>query len=157
MRPTPLLVAAAALTAAILTGCIPGDNEYSEFKDIQPQGWAYNDTLLFTPSTADTVSRGPLSIALRHNNSYEYSNLWVELTWHDGPDLRRDTLNIILADSHGSWQGKGFGPSYQLEVPVNPQAVMTDSAPMAIRHIMRVDTLTGIEQIGLIYAGKDRN
>lgn len=144
------------LAAAILSSCSPDDNVYSEFSQLPASGWAYNDTVLFTPATADTVSRGPLSIALRHNNSYEYSNIWVELTWHDGPDLRRDTLNIVLADHNGRWQGKGFGPSYQIEMPFDPRAVVTDSAPMAVRHIMRTDTLKGIEQIGLLYAGKDR-
>ncbi len=144
------------LMATAFAACTPEDNAYSEFHQLPPSGWAYNDTVLFTPVTADTVSRGPLSIALRHNNSYEYSNIWIELTWHNGPDLKRDTLNIILADPNGRWQGKGFGPSYQIELPVDPRAVVTDSAPMAVRHIMRTDTLRGIEQIGLIYAGKDR-
>ena len=61
----------------------------------------------------------------------------------------RDTLDIRLADVYGRWLGSGFGASYQREVTVSPAAVVDITRPVALRHIMRVDTLQGIEQVGI--------
>lgn len=65
---------------------------------------------------------------------------------------RVDTLNIELADVYGRWHGTGFGPSYQYETPVGVPLPLGDTSRISVRHIMRVDTLVGVEQIGITIA-----
>ena len=89
---------------------------------------------------------------MRHTNGYLYSNLWLELaTPVPGTDsMRLDTVNIPLADVYGKWYGRGVGVSY-VAVDTLAGTYGYDSArPARLRHIMRVDTLPDVEQIGLI-------
>ncbi len=150
--------AAWVLTAvtALLAGCSrptpPG--EAAGFHSIPASGWAYGDTLEFepTPEQAAAAGTGRIAIAVRHTNGYLYSNLWLELaTPVPGTDsMRLDTVNIPLADVYGKWYGRGVGVSY-VAVDTLAGTYGYDSArPARLRHIMRVDTLPDVEQIGLI-------
>ncbi|MBQ9074057.1 MAG: gliding motility lipoprotein GldH [Muribaculaceae bacterium] len=135
-----------------LGACVPGHNDYSDFKNVSVDGWAYNDTICFVPEIGDSVATGVLSIALRHNNNYIYSNIWLEASFNINDSvIKRDTINIELADIYGRWHGKGIGTSFQLELPINAPHIIEPHQPIIIRHIMRVDTLQGIEQIGIIF------
>lgn len=137
------------LTLLCLGACSPGHNDYSNFTNLSPQGWAYGDDVVFVPDTVDSVASGALSIELRHNNSYPFSNLWLEICYRDNGRLHRDTVNLTLADIYGRWHGQGFGASYQFSRPFNPDVTMARGDSVSVRHIMRVDTVEGIEQIGI--------
>lgn len=116
---------------------------YSGFDNVPEEGWAYGDTISFT---ADSCVRAPMMIALRHNNSYPYRNLWIEIS----DSTRRDTVNIELCDVYGRWHGTGVGNSYQTAAPM-PFAPKPGHR-LCLRHVMRADTVRGIEQIGIIPA-----
>lgn len=151
MRNTLLFI----LFTLCLGACSPGHNDYSDFKNISPEGWAYADTLNFKVDI-DTTSTGNLSLALRHDNNYGYSNLWIEVSHRiDSTTVDRDTLNITLADIYGRWNGKGIGTSFQAEAVVSPDYKLNAGDSIQVRHIMRVDTLEGISQIGLLFISND--
>lgn len=139
------------MIALCLGACTPGHNDYSDFKNIKSQGWAYCDTLRFIPET-DSVSHGSLTLALRHNNNYLYSNLWLEVGYHKvNGSIERDTVNIILADVYGRWQGSGIGSYFQTETVLDRNYTFNDVDSVSVRHIMRCDTLDGITQVGLLF------
>lgn len=140
-----------SIISLCLGACAPGHNDYSDFRDINPAGWVYNDTLTFTPAIGDSIATGTLMVALRHSNDYAYRNLWVEIEYQDATNPRRDTLNIGLADIYGRWHGSGFGARYQLTDTVSRRATLTTGQPVKIRHIMRDDTLGGIDQVGIMF------
>lgn len=131
----------------ILTACesvIPERN--SSFTHLSSEGWAYGDTIFLTPPPAiGKVTR----LTLRHTDSYPYRNLWIEVSQRhpDGKATTRDTVNIEMCDIYGQWHGSGFGDSYQITVPL-PHAL--DTTDISLRHIMRLDTLREITQIGII-------
>lgn len=130
------------------------DNYYSDFQALPESVWAYDTTLSFTPDTlADSVARGgALVLAVRHSADYAYANLWLELSWDDSDTTeRRDTVNMILADTHGRWLGTGTGVSKQKLDTVSRHFDLRRRMPVRVRHIMRANSIVGIEQIGLIY------
>lgn len=139
----------------LLGACSPGMRDYSRWDNIPVKGWVYGDTvpLLLVDTSLydnDSIVTGELCVALRHSSDYPYSNLWLEVTYHsDRHMMVRDTLDITLADVFGRWLGRGFGASYQQSVLVSPSAVVDITRPVAVRHIMRVDTLRGVDQIGV--------
>lgn len=96
-------------------------------------------------------SEGALALAVRHTNGYPYSNLWLEITIPQADTALVDTVDIRLADPFGQWYGTGIGVSYQRVDTVYPHINILPGAPVTLRHIMRVDTLAEIEQIGLIF------
>lgn len=154
MRHLPLLLLA-AIALTLLGACGPVERDYSSWASIPADGWAYGDTVsLMALDTAipdnDSVLTAALTLALRHTSAYPYSNIWLELTYTgtDGLD-RRDSIDLPLADPYGRWIGSGFGASYQRTILVNPRAAIDLRRPLLVRHIMRIDTLPAIDQIGI--------
>lgn len=150
------VLALVALTASALAGCSDRHSDFSQFKDIPPEGWAYGDTVCITASGLDSTDVRSLYASVRHSGDYLYRNLWLEVSY-TGSDhrLRRDTVELELADIYGRWLGNGFGPSYQMEVPVSTAAPIADSTQVKVRHIMRVDTLMGVQQVGILIKPSD--
>lgn len=143
-----------ALTVSLLiaaASCSHHNGNYGSFEPLPPKGWAYGDTLMFKASPLDSLPTAKsLRIAVRHNADYPFRNLVLEVTYLDGSRKKRDTVNMELADAHGSWKGAGLGPTRQFEAPVTAMALIADSAEISVRHVMRVDTLRGLSEIGII-------
>lgn len=154
LRALPSLCLLLWLLAA---GCATPENGFTAFESLPQAEWLYTDTLSFTPRrVTDSISHGKLELALRHTRGYRWANIWLELSYpsaapgDSGPYLR-DTLNLILADAFGSWQGAGSGASFMHKITVDSNFTLVKNHPLHLRHIMRVDTLDEIEQIGLIF------
>lgn len=137
--------------ACAIAACSDKHKRFGKFTAIPDKGWAYNDSIVINAAgldTTDTPQR--LKIGVRHDNDYDYRNLIMEITYRNGTRLMRDTVDMELADIYGAWSGSGLGPTYQAETVVNTSARIPDSATITIRHVMRLDTLRGIRQIGII-------
>ncbi len=148
MRTLPYLITALILTVCVTSGCVKG--EVSAYGDVALEGWSYGDTVTLT---CDSTSISPYSnmyLSLTHNNNYPYRNIWLEISYIDQDSLIRvDSVNIELCDKYGRWYGKGFGPSYQIETQVPGAILPPPGSKINVRHIMRTDTLRGIEKIGM--------
>lgn len=66
-----------------------------------------------------------------------------------------DTVSVELADIYGTWLGSGLGTSFQRRVTLNPAFTVADSARVRVRHVMRVDPVPELEQIGIIFTAED--
>lgn len=155
LAPCLSLVAAMLLTACGLEG-----TNFSQYHNVDANGWRYGDTLAYCVRVADTsgygeapdtIDTGELRVALRHDGTYPYSAVAIEVTYPERGRLRRDTVKMQLADGFGRWTGKGFGDSYQTEAVVSPRLTVKDSTMVTIRHVVRVDTLRGISQVGVFF------
>lgn len=145
------------VVALLPVACSYNPNDYSCFTDIDPnQGWNYGTTFVYMPQTADSIAQGALTLLVRHNNDYAYSNLWITLeSQQPQPDghveTHVDTFCIELADIYGNWYGSGRGLSFAKVDTLYTDFLLTNGAPLRLRHIMRPDNVTGIEQVGLIF------
>lgn len=136
--------------AVLIAGGCTGGHKYSGYSNIDPSGWCYGETCDFTVALPDSVATGYMLLSLTHDNSYAYSNLWVEVTYDSGSRHMVDTVNVPMCDAYGNWYGKGMPGHYQLTDTITLRPVtLTDSSRVTVRHIMRVDTLRGISQVGL--------
>ena len=131
-------------------------SEHSGYTSVSPHGWIYGDTLTPIGGIPDSthIVRGDIAVALRHSNSYEYSNIWLSLTYSTPDTIVTDTLAITLADNFGNWLGQGMGVSYQMIDTVLRDVAVDICKPMKITHIMRTDTLSGIEQAAVMVIDK---
>lgn len=137
-------------------GCRPSDPD-GAFVAVDADGWKYGDTLEFALQPADSVWHGDIALSLRHTSAYPYSNVWLEISYLDGDSITADTINVVLADDFGNWLGKGLGLSFQRVDTVLKGLSIATPATFSVRHIMRNDRLTDIEQIGLIYLPSPTN
>lgn len=149
-----LAAATALLVAVAMASCHrpPTQAERSKYFAIATDGWAYGDTLLWTPADSASADTANVIVALRHANDYPYANIWLECSHYAPGDTAPslDTINIWLADEYGRWHGSGIGVGYQLTDTALRLTPIDLSRPIGMRHVMRVDVLPGIEQVGLI-------
>lgn len=138
----------ATVIAIAAVGCSePSRAPQSGFSHLPDYGWAYGDTVVIR---LDASADAP-ALAVRHTDEYPYRNLWLEISQElDSATTLRDTVNIELCNAYGRWHGNGFGGSYQIAFPL-PRAVSAQE--VNIRHIMRVDTLRGLTDVGIVPLG----
>ncbi len=156
LKPTIII----AVLSLILSACSYNPNNYSCFADVSPDGWTDTETFVFLPEIEDSVAIGSLNLLVRNTNEYPYSNLWIELESQQQTDsgltTRLDTLCIELADIYGNWHGSGIGTSYQLKLPIISPYTLHNNSPIRMRHIMRPEVITGLEQIGIIFDANEQ-
>lgn len=133
------------LIFGLVSSCTGRTDEFSAFRNIPESGWAYSHALTFAPEHADSVSSGPLYLTMRHGDAYPYSNIYLEVS----AGGEKDTVRIQLADVYGNWLGKGLGASREVTVMVRDRFVHHTGDTVTVRHILRTDTLQGVDMIGI--------
>lgn len=150
MRILPLLAVVSALIA--VGACDRPSYRLSQWHTLDDDGWAYADSLTFNNDAADSLEVSGIVVGVRHTANYPYSNLWMELAYDAGDSVPAiDTLEIKLADAFGHWYGSGSGASYQFTDTIAPRHRIVPGSKLRLRHIMRMDTVPEIEQIGLSF------
>ncbi len=150
-NPLSRIASAIAIVALALTACVKYQPAHSEWQTISAGGWPYGDTLRFNADRADSAAVSGVALAVRHTDSYAYSNLWLEVAYTHADSTVADTFNLVLADEFGRWHGKGSGVTFQFTDTVALSRRPDTASVIVVRHIMRVDTLQGIEQVGIAY------
>lgn len=156
MKTLPVL-SLTLLLAACSAGGYHGngdDNYFSAFASMPDTRWDYASPLTFNVDTLrDSISpRGDMLLTVRHSHGYNFRNLWLEIVYDQADTIATpDTLNIILADVYGHWRGNGSGPSLQVIDTIARDIPLRQGQKIGLRHIMRLDTVEGIEQVGITY------
>jgi gliding motility-associated lipoprotein GldH len=140
-----------AVASLILSGCNK-NVVYSEYKTFENNEWYAKDRAEFDLEIKDTQSLNNISLMVRHADDYPYSNLYMFVTtsYPDGKVIR-DTMEVILANQKGEWQGSGAGDLYDLKVPIkrNVRFALAGKYKFAFEQAMRVDPLPLIMDFGL--------
>lgn len=143
-----VIIAVTILVA--MAACDGRIDRYSNFVQLPESGWAYGDTIKFMATGNTLTEATTMSVAVRHNEKFLYRNLWLELSYSDSMgNVYVDSVNLELADAYGRWNGSGIGEAYQCATQLHHKVRVTDSTEISVRHIMRLDTVRGIEQIGV--------
>lgn len=139
------------ITLFILGGCVDGNTVYHSSRDVSVLGWHPKDTLLWTLTPPDTTLRYAVGLNIRHDNSYAYQNIGLEITVQKGDTLIScDTLNLSLTDSKGNWNGHGWGSLYETSYGYKEiNFPMQGSYTFLIRPCMNDWDLKGVTSVGL--------
>ena len=124
----------------------------ARFIHLPSSGWIATVPLTFEPVYNDSTAPCDLYLALRHDNRYRYRNITLVVdVLGDDAALRRSTLDIPLADEYGNWSSGGFGPLYQVSVPIARHAAPVTARRVVVWQTMAPgDTLTGVVDVGII-------
>lgn len=142
------------VTLTAFTACDGSTTPTGQFIDLDSDGWPYGKVLSFkTP--VDSMSRvlpdsTSVIVSVRHSSDYPYANLWLEMSYETADTTAVDTFEMELADEFGKWFGSGTGVSILCSDTVRLSGVRLTDSELRLRHVMRVDTLRGIEQIGVL-------
>ena len=122
--------------------------KYHSFSNAE---WNRDDPAIFHVYIEDISQIYNVSIELRNDNSYPFSNIWlfVDYKMPDGTS-RSDTINAELADVYGKWYGRGMS-LYNLSIPYETLVLYPDTGTYiySIHQGMRENPLKGVSDIGL--------
>ncbi len=143
----------AYLVVAVLALCsCTDDYVYHDLRDIQDGRWIIGDSLSFTIQPPDTISEYSLLLLMHHSDAYDYQNLYVKTltVFPDGKEVEGRT-SLQLAQPNGGWHGKCSGGSCKVRIELQERLRFDDTGEHVIvfSPYMRMDTVPGIEKIGL--------
>lgn len=122
------------------TVAIPGHRWESSFKPS------------FTFTIKDTTSPYQVWLVLRHNEKYNFNNIYVNLYAQlPGQDtaikIQRD---LRLANNEGGWEASGMDDIYEHRVKLgDPQTLQAGTYTFTLEQIMREDPLEHVMNAGL--------
>jgi gliding motility-associated lipoprotein GldH len=91
----------------------------SEFIKLPEEGWKTESKLTYTVDVKDNAPYHNVFLNVRHADSYPYSNLFVFLTTtYPNGNITVDTLECLLANKKGEWQGDGAGDIWDNKIPL---------------------------------------
>jgi gliding motility-associated lipoprotein GldH len=140
-----------ATLALLLTGCI-GKTVYHHYEHTPAAGWEREDTLTFAVAPMKQHGVVQRAIGLRTTSDFPFRSvsLVVEQVTYPSGVFRRDTVECTLADAEGRSLGDGISLKQQNFPLPDISLNEGDSLSVAIRHIMRLDPLPGITDVGLL-------
>lgn len=141
----------------IINSCVDKNYIFDQNVEIPDAKWVASDKAILKLDVTDTVSQHNFYINVRNTEAYPYRNLYVFVkTIFPNQKVKKDTVGIILADNTGKWIGSGSGflsSSQHLSNTIlyqyNKRFPIPGEYRFEIEQAMRVDTLVGIQNIGL--------
>jgi gliding motility-associated lipoprotein GldH len=125
---------------------------YEVYKPIDQSGWDKDSSIVFQFEIDDTIRNYNLSINVRNQNQYQYSNLWlfIDIMAPNQTSLL-DTFEVQLARPDGKWLGNGIGNLHDHQSPYKKNVFFPVKGTYYIRmnQGMRDKQLSGINDIGL--------
>lgn len=147
-------VALVALLSALssLSGCSFGQDSMAQFKTLPNEGWSKTMPIEFTPEYSDSTITYDVELAMRHNNSYQFSNLSLVVDLVDSvKNVSRNNIDFELSDGYGNWRGSGFGALYQSSIVI-AQAVKPGQVSSIVvwQAMNNCDVVKNIVDMGII-------
>jgi len=90
---------------------------YDQFVHVEDASWDWSDIREFQVEVKDSLSLHNIYIQVRHTVDYPMSNLYmfVHVKSPEG-QMRKDTIEMILARPDGEWTGRGNGHIRELSL-----------------------------------------
>jgi gliding motility-associated lipoprotein GldH len=121
-------------------------------KDVTIPGfkWQSNFRPEFTFTIKDTTVPYQLFLVLRHNERYNYNNIWINLySQPPGDTMHKASFELPLATNE-KWLGTGMDDIYEHRIKLtNAQYLKAGVFHFRIEQIMREDPLENVMDVGL--------
>ena len=147
-----IILSIAALMVLLCYSCTQSSVAHI-YNSVPKDGWS-RDSLLTYNIQIDSLSQEcNIDIELTYNNNYPYSNLYLLLSVADSMAniVSSDTLQLLLADEYGEWNGDGWGTTYQQREEYKRAFEFPSSGNynITIAQGMRGEPIKGIERVGV--------
>jgi gliding motility-associated lipoprotein GldH len=125
---------------------------YEKVVSIPSQQWKSSFKPQFNFIIKDSQSRYDIYVLLRHNEKYEFNNIWISLTYQlKGQSPVTNQYELPLANNEG-WLGTGMDDLYEHRIRITPPEgihLKAGEYTFMIGQIMRKDPLENVLNIGL--------
>ncbi|MDO9256283.1 MAG: gliding motility lipoprotein GldH [Bacteroidales bacterium] len=126
---------------------------HSESVHLKKDKWKAEDTLFYNFSSKDTLATYDFYFEIRNTTDYDMQNLYLFITaYYPGNTFSRDTAECILAAADGKWFGKGMGKhkDNRFLFRKGVRFRKPGNYSIAVNQAMRIDTLNGISDVGIL-------
>ena len=128
---------------------------YEKVVAIPGHSWHSNFKPKFVFTIKDTTSNYQLYIILRHNEKYNYNNIWLNLYAESAADsIQKFMLELPLASREKGWLGIAMDDLYEhrIALTLDPQKFnfkRSGQYSFTIEQVMREDPLQNVMDVGL--------
>lgn len=139
------------LTSYIFFSCTTIDL-YEKAVAIPGHEWKSSFKPSFDFTIKDTASPYRLFLVLRHNEKYNFNNIYVNV-YVKGPGqdtVQKIQQDLVLATNEKGWLGTGMDDIYDHRIQLGPdQSLKAGNYTFTIEQIMREDPLENVLNVGL--------
>ncbi len=134
-----------------LNACSFKQDTMAQFKTLPSDGWSKNQPIKFSPEYADSTLTYDILLSIRHNNSYQFSNLSLAVDMVDSVKIiHRKDIDFELSDNYGNWKGSGFGALYQASIVIATGIKPTDVNSIVVWQTMaNCDIVKDVVDMGI--------
>jgi gliding motility-associated lipoprotein GldH len=125
---------------------------YEKSVSIPGHSWKSDFKPSFTFTIKDTVPAYQLYLILRHNDKYNYNNIYINLTakFPGNDSARKIRKDLLLATNDKGWLASGMDDIYEHRIPLgDPELLKAGNYIFTIEQIMREDPLKNVLDVGL--------
>lgn len=131
---------------------------YEKSVSIPGHSWKSSYQPAFTFTIKDTISPYQLFLILRHNDKYNFNNIYINLSVKAPGQDSAKTLrcDLRLATDAEGWLASGMDDIYEHRIDLNPYLIENDISlrkkgdfTFNIEQIMREDPLNNVLNVGL--------
>ena len=101
----------------------------------------------------DTNSLYNIYVTLRHTDSYEYNNIWLQIgLTNPGDTMKFQRVDLTLGNDQSGWEGTGMNDIWDVRKKLNDQALQFKKPGIykfEIHQIMRDDPLKKVMSAGM--------
>lgn len=113
--------------------------------------WSSKEKPSFNFEISDTNSLYNIYLVLRHEDAYNYNNIWVNLELRGPKDTVTIRREFILANNRHGWLGSGMDDVFEHRIPFNtkPTHLHKGIYTFTLQQDMRDDPLRHILNAGV--------
>ena len=151
LKPLSLTSYIVLLTSYILLSCTTIDL-YEKSVTVPKHAWENSFRPSFDFTIKDTTTPYKLFLVLRHNEKYNYNNIYVNV-YVKGPGqdtVQKIQQDLVLATNEKGWLASGMDDIYDHRIPLGPeQSLKAGNYKFTIEQIMRENPLKNVLNVGL--------
>ncbi len=136
----------------LLASCEP-IGLYESHENIKAAKWYKADTVQGNFIISDTMASYSLAIVLRHKDSYEFNNIWLNIGLQaPGDSMYYQKINFTLGNDATGWDGAGMSDIWEVRKLLNAKPQRFKKAGVYkynIIQLMRQDPLPAILSAGM--------
>ena len=124
---------------------------YEKISSFPDHSWKSAERPSFTFEITDTTSLYKIYLVLRHEDAYNYNNIWVNMTVKGPAEVVTIRREFILGNNRQGWLGSGMDDIFEHRLPFNdrPAPLHKGKYTFTLQQDMREDPLEHIVNTGI--------
>lgn len=124
---------------------------YEKTVAFSTHNWKSAEKPSFTFEVTDTASLYNIFLVLRHEDAYNYNNIWINLTVKGPADVVTIRREFILGNNKQGWLGSGMDDVFEHRITFNdkPAPLHKGTYTFTLQQDMREDPLEHIINAGI--------